>query len=142
MFLDKGVFEDQCLFFGIGDDELNVGNPFEEEPYVPSGISRAAEVGANPLFKVAGLSHIEDRCVCPLHEIDAGGGGKIVRSVNADHGDSVYQGGMVQYNGEMRKPVRLQDVRNQETKSILHNTERFMTVGRAFLTSHRQACQL
>ncbi len=74
--LDEVVFENQGFDFGVGEDEIEVGDAGDEATGLGVESFGTAEVGTDAAAQGKGLTDVDDVAGGVVHEVDAGGGGE------------------------------------------------------------------
>ena len=70
--LDQGVFQDEGLSFGIGNDKLEVGDLGDEAADLDAVARIGAEVGAKAVAENQGLTDVDNVFLGVFHQVDAG----------------------------------------------------------------------
>ena len=76
--LDEGVFEDEGLFFGVGDQEVDVHHRGQAEADVKARVAGLGVVLPHPAAQVLGLADVDDLAVGVFHQIHARRAGEAV----------------------------------------------------------------
>jgi len=77
VFLDEGIFEDQRLFFGVGDDRPDLAYPAHQETYMGAAIAFRGKIRTQAAAQVLCLADVENLARLSLHQVDAGKGGEL-----------------------------------------------------------------
>jgi len=73
MLLDQGVFQQQGFLFGVGQHDIDIGDPGHQELDVVAGISGRREIRTDTLPEAARFADVDDRPRSVAHQVDAGG---------------------------------------------------------------------
>jgi hypothetical protein len=72
VYLNKVVFQDEGLFFCIGDDGFDVCDLLQHRQSLHIFFGRPLKIGIDPVFDIPGLPHIEDDPLAIFKKIDTG----------------------------------------------------------------------
>ena len=84
--LDQCVFQQQSLFFGVGQHDLDIGDPGHQKFDMIAGIAGLAEIGAYPLAQVAGLADVDDLPAGVAHQVHPGRSRQLPYFILKTHG--------------------------------------------------------
>src|SRR5262245_30372963 len=71
MRLDERILKDEGFFLGVGDEEFDVLNIWDQKLDAETAIPRFAEIGAYPAAQVFGFADVENRALPIFHEVHA-----------------------------------------------------------------------
>ena len=71
VFLDEGVLEDESLFFGVGDQKVDIHHRGQPEADMKTRVASLREVLPHPASQVLGLADVDHLAIGVLHQINA-----------------------------------------------------------------------